>query len=92
VWVDDAVYFRNVMKSKRRLIFICNGSDCKKCGAKEIGKDLREESKSDHLKGTCKIIKTKCMDMCKSAPVAIVNEHFLKKTNAQKIILELKKS
>jgi NADH:ubiquinone oxidoreductase subunit E len=80
------------MKLKRQLIFICNGSDCKKSGSKTISKDVKEAAKTEPLKGACKIIKTKCMDMCKSAPVVIVHDHFFKKTNSQKIIQELKKS
>jgi len=80
------------MKITRQLIFVCNGSDCKKSGAKSIGKELKAACKSDSLKGSCKLIKTKCMDMCKSAPVVIVNDQFFKKTTAAKVIEQLKNS
>jgi NADH:ubiquinone oxidoreductase subunit E len=80
------------MKIARQLIFVCNGSDCKKSGAKSIGKDLKAACQSDFLKGNCKLIKTKCMDMCKSAPMVIVNDQFLKKTTAAKVIEQLKNS
>lgn len=80
------------MKVTRQLIFVCNGSDCKKSGAKSIGKELKAACKSDSLKGKCKLIKTKCMDMCKSAPMVIVNDQFLKKTTAAEVIRQLKNS
>ncbi len=79
------------MKVTRQLIFICNGSDCKKSGAKVIGKEVNQACKNEPLKGNCKIIKTKCMDMCKSAPVIIVNDYFLKKASVEKVVQELKK-
>lgn len=80
------------MKHSRKLIFICNGSDCKKAGAKKLGKELKSLSNTTGLKGTCKFIQTKCMDMCKTAPNVIVGDHFCKKTDADKVLLQLKKS
>lgn len=79
------------MKHKRELIFICTGSDCKKAGAKSIKKQLKEDLKSGPLKGHCKLIQTKCMDFCKSAPVVIVGDHFCKKTDSDRIISTIKK-
>ncbi|TFV97485.1 (2Fe-2S) ferredoxin domain-containing protein [Algoriphagus kandeliae] len=80
------------MKHKRELVFVCTGSDCKKAGAKAIRKHLKEDLKSGPLKGQCKLIQTKCMDLCKSAPVVIVGDHFCKKTDAEKVATILKKS
>lgn len=74
------------MKHKRQLVFVCNGSDCKKCGSKPLVKDLKKEFGKGHFKGGFKVIQTKCMDMCKSAPIVIVGDHFFKKAELQRII------
>jgi len=79
------------MKIHRELIFVCTGSDCKKSGAKGLIKELKTASNRPPLKGHCKLIKTKCMDMCKSAPLAIVKNHYCKKTNSLKVLDLLKK-
>ncbi len=79
------------MKHPRKLVFICTGSDCKKKGAKDIHKCLKKEFKSDDHKGRYKLIKTHCMDMCKSAPVAVIHDHFIKKANLEKVLGNLKK-
>ena len=80
------------MKHKRKLVFICNGSDCKKSGAKKLYKELKGATDEPSLRGSCKFIKTKCMDMCKTAPNIIVGDHFCKKTNVEKVLTEIKKS
>tara|TARA_R110002020_G_scaffold368453_2_gene580286 strand:- start:2250 stop:2492 length:243 start_codon:yes stop_codon:yes gene_type:complete len=80
------------MKLSRKLVFICNGSDCKKSGAKKLYKELKEATNEPSLRGSCKFIKTKCMDMCKTAPIVIVGDHFCKKATADKVLVEIKKS
>ncbi|MFC3415033.1 (2Fe-2S) ferredoxin domain-containing protein [Algoriphagus hitonicola] len=80
------------MKHKRQLVFLCGGSDCKGAGSKTIKKELKSELKSGVLKGHCKLIETKCLDMCKSAPVGIVGNHFCKKASADHIVKEIKKA
>ena len=80
------------MQYRRKLVFICSGSDCKKAGSNKISKELKEAATEGTLKGHCKFIKTKCMDMCKSAPVVIVENHFCKKTDVNKIMEQLKKT
>lgn len=80
------------MRYNRKLVFICTGSDCKNAGSKKISKDLKEAATVGTLKGHCKFFKTKCMDMCKSAPVVIVDNHFLKKTDLKKIMEQIKKA
>jgi NADH:ubiquinone oxidoreductase subunit E len=79
------------MQIKRELIFVCTGSDCKKAGAKNLCKELKDATNQAPFKGQCKLIKTKCMDMCKSAPLAIVRDHYSKKTSSLKILELLKK-
>ena len=80
------------MKHKRELIFVCSGSDCKKSGCKEIRMGLKESFRQGEYKGQFKLIQTKCLDMCKSAPVVIVGDHFCKKSTLSKVLHELKKS
>ncbi|MBC6365319.1 (2Fe-2S) ferredoxin domain-containing protein [Algoriphagus sp. AK58] len=79
------------MKHPRKLVFCCTGSDCKKSGGKSIRKELKEAAKNGEIKGLVKLIQTKCMDMCKSAPVVIVGDHFCKKATLEKVFNELKK-
>lgn len=79
------------MKHSRTLVFCCAGTDCKKAGGKSLRKDLKESSQERDLKGQVKLIQTKCLDMCKSAPVVIVGDHFCKKATLEKVLKELKK-
>lgn len=65
----------------RKFIFICNGSDCKKEGCKKLQGEITELVNSNDYRGKFKIIKTKCMDFCKSAPVVIVENGVLKKAD-----------
>lgn len=73
------------MATYRRFIFVCNGSDCKKEGCKKLQSDIKELIKSEDYKGKFKIIKTKCMDFCKSAPLVVINNEVLKKVNLHDI-------
>ncbi|MBN3584646.1 (2Fe-2S) ferredoxin domain-containing protein [Algoriphagus aestuarii] len=80
------------MESRRKLILVCEGSDCKKAESKALRKSIEKELNSGEFKGQCKLIRTKCMDFCKSAPVVIVGEHVNKKATLKKVIDQLKKS
>ncbi|GAA0879951.1 hypothetical protein GCM10009119_29210 [Algoriphagus jejuensis] len=80
------------MKFNRRLVFICGGSDCKKAGSKRIRKELKEAATEGGLKGHCKFFQTKCMDMCKSAPVVIVDGYFCKKADMKSVAEQIKKA
>lgn len=80
------------MKFNRKLVFICSGPDCKKSGSKKIRKALKEAATDGSLKGHCKFFQTKCMDMCKSAPVVIVENHFCKNTDTKSVMLQIKKA
>lgn len=79
------------MRHRRELIFVCTGSDCKKSGSKAMCKELKESFKKSPMRGNCKLIQTKCLDHCKSAPMVILDNHFYKKTNLEEILHELKK-
>jgi NADH-quinone oxidoreductase subunit F len=53
------------------VVCVCVGKDCKKWGAKDIYLHFK---KMKHLKGSnrrIKLVKTKCLDYCKKAPVFI---------------------
>lgn len=69
------------MATYRKFIFICNGPDCKKEGCKKLQEEIKELVKSDDHKGKYKIVKTKCMDFCKSAPIVVVNNEVVKKSD-----------
>lgn len=58
-------------------VFVCNGKDCCKNGAKDLQKTFSKELKERGLKSTAKVIKTKCTGRCKEAPVAIVGQQWL---------------
>lgn len=52
-----------------RLVLVCNGSDCKKKGAKGIRKALKRASKDEGIFRSTHICKTKCNGFCKAAPI-----------------------
>ncbi len=80
------------MKYHRELIFFCTGSDCKKSGGKSILKELKTTCEHGPLKGKLKLIKTKCLDMCKSAPIVIIGDQFCKNATGEKVLDKLKNS
>jgi len=66
---------RNMKQTKRitKFIFICQGKDCKKAGAKQLVKEVKQLKKDKAFK-TIQIVKCKCLDRCKFAP-SVVYEH-----------------
>jgi NADH:ubiquinone oxidoreductase subunit E len=73
------------MSPYRKFIFICNGSDCKKAGCKKLHTEIKGLIKSEDHKGKFKLIKTKCMDFCKSAPSVIMQNELIKKADLEDI-------
>lgn len=67
------------MATYRKFIFVCTGSDCKKNGCKPLLKEIEQVLKTDIHKGKWKLVKTKCMDFCKSGPVAVINSELIKR-------------
>lgn len=63
------------MKTKeiKKIVFICNGKDCKKNGAGKIRKELKNTIESEKLKGDIRMVKCECLDLCSKGPVAIFN-------------------
>ncbi|MDN3671054.1 (2Fe-2S) ferredoxin domain-containing protein [Echinicola jeungdonensis] len=69
----------------RKFIFVCTGSDCKKNGCKGLLKEAKEVIKHDDHKGKYKLIKTKCMDFCKSGPILVYNNEVIKRCDKGKM-------
>ena len=59
--------------------FVCNGSDCKKKGAKDLERAFAQAFKKQVSKGSARTFKTKCTGRCKEAPVVIVGQEWLPK-------------
>ena len=59
--------------------FVCNGSDCKKKGAKDLERAFAQEFKKQDVKDSSRTFKTKCTGRCKEAPVVIVGQQWLPK-------------
>lgn len=73
------------MSPYRKFIFICNGSDCKKAGCKKLQSEIKDLVKSHEYQGKYKLIKTKCMDFCKSAPSVIIQNELIKKADLDRV-------
>jgi NADH:ubiquinone oxidoreductase subunit E len=67
------------MKKRRKFFFVCQGSDCKSNKAKRFAEDIGAILHSGPHRGKFKLVKTKCMDCCKSGPVAVVADQLIKK-------------
>jgi NADH:ubiquinone oxidoreductase subunit E len=52
-----------------RIVLVCNGSDCKKKGAKSLRKALKKAAKDEGVFRSTHICKTKCNGFCKGAPI-----------------------
>ncbi|WP_194774225.1 (2Fe-2S) ferredoxin domain-containing protein [Pararhodonellum marinum] len=73
------------MADHRKFIFVCTGSDCKKSGCKELTKELKRLINNEENKGQYKIVKTKCMDFCKTGPVVVMDQKILKKAKKEQL-------
>jgi (2Fe-2S) ferredoxin len=58
------------IKVPDKVIYVCNGSKCKKCGGKELRKFF--EKLTDDAGFNIQVIKTGCTDNCRNAPVVCV--------------------
>ncbi|EPA00587.1 hypothetical protein A33Q_0060 [Indibacter alkaliphilus LW1] len=50
-----------------------------------LQKQIKELIQSEDHKGKFKVIKTKCMDFCKSAPTVVINNEVVKKADISSI-------
>ena len=53
-------------------VLICTGSDCKKRGAKDVRKTLKEEIRASGLLGEVRTDTVGCLGLCKHGPNAVV--------------------
>ncbi len=58
-----------------KFIFICQGKDCRKAGAKQLVKEVKQLKKDKSLKSV-QIVKCKCLDRCKFAPSVVYEENW----------------
>ncbi|EON75768.1 hypothetical protein ADIS_3659 [Lunatimonas lonarensis] len=68
----------------RKFVFVCTGSDCKKSGCKQLTREVKSVLKLDPHKGRFKLIKTKCMDFCKSGPIMVFENEVFKNGDVEK--------
>ncbi|AKP52407.1 (2Fe-2S) ferredoxin domain-containing protein [Cyclobacterium amurskyense] len=78
------------MKPRRKFVFVCNGKDCKKNDAKSFTEVIKNTIKEDDFRGNFKLVKSKCMDCCKSGPVAVIGHELIKKGDKDKLLLLLR--
>lgn len=72
----------------RHIVVICNGSDCSKKGAKNIGKAVRKCAKEMDCREETLVIRSKCAGLCGSAPVVTVQpkNQWITKATPKKVV------
>ncbi len=78
-------------RNQKKFIFICNGKDCIKNGARVVRKDLEREIRANKQKKEYKIIETRCMDKCKEGPSVVINGCWFGKVSPNDVNLILTK-
>ena len=53
-------------------VFVCTGGDCKKRGAKDMRKALKEELRSEGLLSEVRLDAVDCLGLCKHGPNVVV--------------------
>lgn len=54
-------------------VLVCGGGDCKKRGAKEVRKALKEELRSEGMIGDVRVDSVGCLGLCKHGPNVVVH-------------------
>lgn len=54
------------------VVLICNGSDCRKAGAKELRKCANRVAKDVGARKSTMLVRTKCTGLCKQGPVVVI--------------------
>lgn len=57
------------LERAKGILFVCTGSDCKAAGDKPLGKAAEAHLEKRGLKRQVPILKMKCTNQCKRAPV-----------------------
>lgn len=60
------------LSSIRHIIYLCSGQDCKKAGAKPVGKGMEQFLKQNKLVDKVLLVRTKCTGQCDHAPIACI--------------------
>lgn len=50
---------------------------------------IKETINEKHFRGKFKLVKTRCMDCCKSGPVVVVNDQLVKNGELRHLVKEL---
>ena len=54
-------------------VLVCGGGDCKKRGAKDVRKALKEELRSEGMIGDVRVDSVGCLGLCKHGPNVVVH-------------------
>lgn len=57
------------LERTEHVVLVCEGSDCKKNGAKAVRKALKSHIKARGVRKSVLLLKTKCTDHCKRGPI-----------------------
>ncbi len=58
-------------RNQKQYIFVCQGKDCLKNGARQLQRDIEKLLKQ---RKRCQLIKTRCMDRCKDGPSLVIDD------------------
>ncbi len=75
------------MRSKHthKYIFICGSKSCRKSGSDILIAEIKDFIKSKKLKREVKLVKTKCMDYCKSGPNLVSNDQLYHEVSLEEV-------
>ena len=79
-------------KDPQHVVFCCNGSDCKKKGAKALQQHLKKDIKQRRWQKQVKVISTKCTGRCKEAPIIIAQDQWYTKADEKTVAAILNKN
>ncbi|AMQ57201.1 (2Fe-2S) ferredoxin domain-containing protein [Algoriphagus sanaruensis] len=80
------------MGSERQFLFLCQGKDCKKLGAKLLKKEIKSLLQAKLHRGKFQLVLTKCMDRCKSGPICALGNEVLKRVSIRDIEKKIKEA
>jgi (2Fe-2S) ferredoxin len=60
------------LSSIRHIVYLCWGTDCKKCGAKALEKHTESFLKDKDLVESVLVVRTKCIEQCEHAPLLCI--------------------
>ena len=69
------------MRATQKFIYLCTGKDCQKGGSKKLLKSLPKTLTGKSPKSRVRIVKTKCLDLCKKGPNMIYDDRVYSNVN-----------